>query len=89
MALFAITYDLIKRKDYPELWNELERLGAQKALLSFYLVNLTNDDPNEVRDHLLGFVDDDDRIMVVKFSERPAYNKALSGTRDWVSSNCP
>lgn len=88
MALFAITYDLIKRKDYPELWEALASLGAHKAMLSFYLVNLQTDNPQAVLDYLLPHVDADDRIMVVRFVGRPKYNIALKGTNDWVTANC-
>lgn len=87
MALFAITYDLVDNKDYGKLWDELEELGAHKALNSFYLVELTNDDPHEVLEHLSQFVDSDDRLMVVKFIGKPRYTKALPGTNNWVKSN--
>lgn len=89
MALFAITYDLVKRKDYPELWNALKQIKAHKAMLSFYLANLDTNDPQVVLDYLRPHVDEDDRIMVVKFTGRPKYNKALVGTNAWVEANCP
>lgn len=89
MGLFAISYDLIKRKDYPELWTELERIGAHKALESFYLANLTTDDPAVVRDHLKPYIDNDDMLMVVRFVGRPAFVKAKAGTNKWIEANCP
>ncbi len=87
MALFAITYDLVKRKDYPKLWDELKRLGAHKALNSFYLVSLTNEDPQEVVNHLSQFIDNDDRLMVIRFIHKPRYTSALVGTNAWVTTN--
>ena len=87
MALFAITYDLVKHKDYPKLWNELERIGAHKALNSFYLVKLTNEDPQDVVDHLSQFIDADDRLMVVRFNYRPCFTSAFVGTNAWVTEN--
>ncbi|MDP6876206.1 MAG: CRISPR-associated protein Cas2 [Alphaproteobacteria bacterium] len=87
MPLFAITYDLVKQKDYQTLWDELERLGAHKALNSFYLVSLTNDEPQEIVDHLKQFIDGDDRLMVVRFIGKPKYTFALAGTNDWVKEN--
>lgn len=87
MALFAITYDLMKGKDYPKLREEMERLGAHKALASFYLANLATDDPAVVRDHLKKFIDDDDKLMVVRFVGKPAFTKANAGTNAWVDAN--
>lgn len=89
MGLFTISYDLIKQKDYPELWKELERLGAHKALRSFYLANLTTDDPDVVRDHLAGYVDSDDMLIVTRFIGKPSVKRALKGTADWIRANCP
>lgn len=87
MANFVIGYDLIKLKDYPKLWAEMERLGAHKAMRDFYLVNLDNT-PTEVKDHLKQFVDEDDRVFVVEFTKEPKFTKALKGTKGWISDNC-
>jgi len=88
MALFAITYDLIKRKDYQTLWDELDDLGAHKALNSFYLLNIkTEDDAQGMVNYLRQFIDDDDRLMVVKFTGKPRFAKALAGTSDWIKKN--
>jgi hypothetical protein len=86
MALFCISYDLIKGKDYQKLWDELDRLGGHKALESFYLVALTNT-ASEVRDHLRDFVDSDDMLMVIEFSKKPAFVKAKAGTNAWLEKN--
>jgi hypothetical protein len=88
MALFAVNYDLVKQKDYQPLWDELARLGAHKALLSMYLVNLDNT-AQEVVDHLARYIDNDDRLMVIEFSKKPVFTKALKGTNDWIAANAP
>jgi CRISPR/Cas system-associated endoribonuclease Cas2 len=87
MALYGINYDLIKRKDYPELWKALEQLGAFRTLASFWLANLTNEDPQEVVDHLHQFIDADDKLMVVRFIGKPKFTTANRGTNDWISAN--
>ena len=88
MALFCISYDLVKGKDYPALWAELDRMGGHKALESFYLVDL-NSTVIEVRDHLKSFVDDDDKLMVIEFSKKPHFIKAKAGTNDWIAKHFP
>ena len=89
MGLFAVSYDLMKGKDYERIQGELERLGGVRVQLSYYLLNLTSEDATEVLKHLKPFVDSDDRLMVLKFVGQPRYTNALKGTKDWISSNLP
>ena len=88
MALFAVSYDLVKNKDYQELWDEMKRLGAHKALLSLYLLNLSNEEPDEVRDHFANFIDSDDRLLVIKLTDASA-SRCFKGTNAWIEANCP
>ena len=88
MATFVLTYDLVKRKDYQTLWDELERLGAHRALDSFWLVDLNNT-AKEVHDHFKGFVDDDDRIWVSELTKKHWYSNAKGGTNQWLKKNPP
>lgn len=85
MAYFSITYQLNDQKDYPKLWDEFERLSAVKVQNSQYFVDLNNT-TTEVKDHFAGFVDDDDMLMVVKFTTRPNFTKAKAGTNVWLKS---
>lgn len=85
MSYFAITYDLINQKDYQKLWDEMERLNAIKSLNSFYLLEASNT-ATQIKNHLENFIDDDDRVMVIEFSIKPAYNIALQGTNAWVDA---
>ena len=64
MALYVVSYDLRKRKDYPKLWDEMGRLGGFKPLESVYLLDLSDTDPQGLKDHLRTFIDDDDRLIV-------------------------
>jgi len=84
MAYFAITYDLIKRKDYSTLWEEMESLNAHKAMNSFYLLEVNNT-ATQIKDHLKNFTDADDKLMVVEFSKKPTFTKANAGTNDWLN----
>lgn len=66
----------------------MTRLEGHKALLSLYLLILDNDDPKEVRDHLAQFIDEDDRLLVVKLTDAASL-RCIQGTRDWIIANCP
>lgn len=77
MPIFAISYDLIKRKDYEPLWAELRRIGAQRYLLSQWAVRRADSvTAGNLLDHLKGFVDADDRLFVTRID-----------TADWASWN--
>ncbi len=77
MPVFSITFDLIKRRDYQTLWVELERLKAQRLLLSHWGVHMaTGTTANALRDHLSSYIDNDDALLIVQ----------IDGT-EWASWN--
>lgn len=84
MAFFVVGYDLIKRKNYPELIDALKSLLAQKCLLSQWLVE-AECSAADLLAHLRPHIDDDDRLIVIEFSKRPAWTSGFQGTRDWIN----
>ena len=85
MALFVVSYDLVARKDYPTLTERLEEMNSVRALASMWLVDVDST-AEEVKNNLRGYIDEDDRLMVIEFSERPKWTLALKGTRQWVKA---
>jgi hypothetical protein len=88
MTTYTVAYDLIKRKDYPKLWDELKRLKAHRTQESYWLVNVSNT-AKELHDHFKGFVDADDRVWVSELTKNNFYSNAKAGTNDWLKSNPP
>lgn len=88
MTTYLISYDLIKRKDYQTLWDELERLGAHRTLESLWLINVRNT-AQELLDHFLGFVDDDDKLWVSELTKNHTFKGAKAGTNNWLKANPP
>ncbi|MGO4908872.1 hypothetical protein ACEN2J_11145 [Pseudorhodobacter sp. W20_MBD10_FR17] len=86
MALFTVTYDLIKDKDYDALISALDDLDTVKVQLSQWLLS-ANNTATEIKDHLAQHVDDDDKLMVIEFSKRPQFTKAIKGTNDWLNKH--
>ena len=86
MALFLVSYDFVKRKDYPKLWEEFERLDGHKPGESVYLLNLDNT-AAEVLEHFNQFIDDDDRLIVIEFDKKPRCGKVYKGTAAWIKEN--
>ncbi len=63
--LYYVSYDLIKRKDYQTLLDELRRLGAVRVLESVWAMKRT-ESATTLRDHLAKFIDGDDRLLVIE-----------------------
>jgi len=63
---YFISYDLMNDKDYKTLSNELEKLGAERVLLSLWCLKKSNTSAEKLRDHIGGFIDNDDKIVVIK-----------------------
>lgn len=79
MALYLISYDLIKQKDYTKLIDELKRLSAEKILLSAWKADLNNT-PSEVFNYFKNFIDNDDRLVVIKFDKNDLKHRSLLGS---------
>jgi CRISPR/Cas system-associated endoribonuclease Cas2 len=86
MALYAISYQLNDAKDYPKLWEELERLNAHKVMRSFYFLNLAEDNPQDVCNHFRRYIDDDDMIAIIPMMKRPATYHPYKGTKAWLDA---
>lgn len=86
MSLFLITYDLIKKKDYPSLIEALEKNSAQRIALSTWLINVKEDwTPQRLCEWLESYVDQDDRIVVARTTKTGLwYRNAMTGTNDWL-----
>jgi hypothetical protein len=67
MAVYSITYDLIKDKDYSKLIEAIKSVSGYWATptKSQWLVDTTKSEI-EIRDYLLSYIDRDDKIFVCK-----------------------
>lgn len=88
MTAFLVTYDLNKEKNYQKLWDELERLGAHRTLLSVWLVS-SSKSATDLKTHLQGFMDKDDSIWVLEVTRNYAFSNAKTGTNAWLKANPP
>lgn len=69
MATYFISYDLCKEEDssgYALLKNELEKMGAKRVLLSEWYLDKYGTNCKEIGDYLVKFIDDNDRLLIVK-----------------------
>jgi hypothetical protein len=65
MTIHLVTWDLIKNKDYKRLLERIDQYQSCRPMLSVALIN-ANLSAVEVRDDLIKYVDNDDKIMVIE-----------------------
>lgn len=87
MALFLISYDLHKQRNYDSLLEQLRSWGCTRALASMWLGNL-NGNAAQVRDVLRSTVDDDDSIVVVELKPGSQWSTwTANQAADWFRAN--
>jgi hypothetical protein len=85
---YLFTYDLVKQKDYPALWDELKRLSAHRAMASVWLVAVPKT-ADELNVYFRSFVDKDDKTFVLELTSNNARTMTYKGTSDWIKANPP
>lgn len=87
MALFSLTYDLIKVKDYKKLNEGIDKIPGSKTkpTESQWILD-TSFSASEIRDHLQNYVDKDDKIFVIKLEQPPRWAswKITKDVTDWL-----
>jgi hypothetical protein len=73
LALFYVTYDLIKYKDYPKLTERLGQYKAVRVLLSVWALK-GNYTASGLRDDLRKYIDNDDRLLVIESVNWASWN---------------
>jgi len=76
MALYLISYDLLNHatmNQYEELIGELRRLGARSVQRSEWVWRSENT-PTEIRDHLMKFIHNADRILITAVINWASWN---------------
>lgn len=71
--IYSISYDLIKRKDYPELYKALKSMSGTHDLDSKWTV-ISDLSCDRLLDELKKHVDSDDKIIVEEVGKRADYN---------------
>lgn len=89
MAMFLITYDLHKQRNYEQLYKLLHLLSAVRLTESVWLARLVGPAP-EVRRHIVAACDNDDGIAVIELkpdSDWATTRGVYSAGTDWLEAN--
>jgi hypothetical protein len=86
-----ISYDLIgtdeKSEDYERLIDKIKSLGAAKRVEYSLWVVETADSPEEVRDALRDYIDDDDKLIVMRRVGGSAWRGLASDVSKWLKEH--
>lgn len=86
MASYLVTYDLIKRKNYPELIAALEKYPYWHCLGSSWIVK-SDASSSAIRDNLKQHTDEDDKLLVVKLTGEGAWRGFDKICSQWLLNN--
>lgn len=90
MAVYMIGYDLhpSAEKDYDELFAALEAIGSGywDCLDSTWLV-MTEKTPIQIRDELKQYLEDGDRLLVMRYGEGAAWLGFQDDCHTWLEDN--
>jgi hypothetical protein len=90
MALYVISYDQHRDKDYTPIWNYLDKLGAVRVLESLWILE-SNSSASDLRNALRTATNDEDSIFVIQVftnSGWAAYNIRPEGS-GWLTRYIP
>jgi CRISPR associated protein Cas2 len=73
MALFFLSYDLRKGRDYQKMYDELAKYKAVRVLESLWCFNSASTAAT-LRDHFKGFIDSDDGLAIIEISDWATWN---------------
>jgi hypothetical protein len=76
MALYFMTYDLRKKKDYKKLYDELAKFKAVRILESTWCFYRLNTSASNLRDYFKNFIDNDDGLLISESNSWASYNTA-------------
>lgn len=74
MALYFLSYDLRKQKDYQTLLDELGKFNAVRILKSDWCFSREKTTTVELRDHFIKFIDKDDGLIVSQVNNWASFN---------------
>lgn len=87
MRNYVVSYDLIKRKNYPELINVLQSFNFWHCLGSTWIIK-SDSSAKELATLLLQHIDDDDKLIVLEVGADCAWTTSFEKQcLDWLSQN--
>ncbi|GFN25465.1 hypothetical protein ADE_11630 [Achromobacter denitrificans] len=74
MALYFLSYDLRKSRNYQPLYDALAKLGATRVLESLWAITHADTNCETVRNYFRQFIDADDGLIVTQAVDWATWN---------------
>lgn len=86
MKCYIISYDLVYQRNYENLWNAIKSYSYWAKITESTWAVKTDRSAAEIREHLSGCTDADDRIFVIKSGVEAAWKNAIC-KNEWLKNN--
>lgn len=87
MAVYQISYDLRKQKDYSSLIERIKSYGTWCHPLESTWIVVTNQTAVQVRDYLKVVMDNDDGLLVARLQGEAAWFGLSHEVAQWIKNN--
>ena len=86
MFAYIISYDLRRIRDYSSLWSAIKSYGTWAKITESMWIIVTSQDVVQVRNFLLRYMDEDDRLFVAKYGGGAVWRNIIA-SNDWLHKN--
>ncbi|HEK0966005.1 TPA: CRISPR-associated endonuclease Cas2 [Proteus mirabilis] len=85
MSSYLISYDLIKEKDYEKIYDAIKSFGTWARVTESVWIVVSDLSCSELRDKLSEYMDNDDRLFVLKSSGIAAWRNVRC-RNEWLKT---
>ncbi len=88
MNCYIISYDLRFGGNYTSIHNAIKAYGTWAKITESTWAVVTNQSSEQVRDNLLGYMDNNDRLFVIKSGGEAAWMR-VNCNYEWLQKHIP
>lgn len=86
MKCYIISYDLRNTRNYDDLYEAIRSYPRWAHIVESTWAVVTSNTAVQIRDHLIGVLDEDDRVFVVKSGSEAAWRNVIC-RHQWLKDN--
>ena len=87
MPAFAVSYDLVEKRNYPSLYRLLKAYNTSIPITESTWCIVANETSVQIRDYLQQALDSDDQLIVFKLTGEWAATSTLNVQADWLRAH--
>ena len=86
MPTYIISYDLVRQRNYDDLYNVIKSYGTWGKITESTWAVVSTMTAVQIREHLSTVLDHDDRLFVIKSGVEAAWKNAIC-KNEWLKEN--